>query len=70
MRSDSRIYRFVNNKNKSLFLQKKKPAKFDWTIVFRRLHKKGQDVESSKKRSKKTVKVGYSLDYSINVAAI
>lgn len=57
VRSDSRIYRFVNSKNKSLFLQRKKPAKFDWTIVFRRLHKKGQDVESTKKKGKKTVKV-------------
>ncbi|KAJ3349880.1 60S ribosomal protein L24, partial [Kappamyces sp. JEL0680] len=57
VRSDSRVYRFVSSKTKSLFLQRKKPAKFDWTIVFRRLHKKGQDVESTKKRSKKTAKV-------------
>ncbi len=57
VRSDSRVYRFVNKKNKSLFLQKKKPSKFDWTIVYRRLHKKGNDVEAAKKRSKKTAKV-------------
>ncbi|KAJ3258291.1 60S ribosomal protein L24 [Boothiomyces macroporosus] len=67
VRVDSRVYRFVNSKNKSLFLQRKKPAKFDWTIVFRRLHKKGIDETATKKRSKKTVKVqrsvvGASLD--------
>jgi large subunit ribosomal protein L24e len=48
-------------------LQRKKAAKFDWTIVFRRLHKKGGNEENQKKRQKKTVKiqrgiVGASLD--------
>ncbi|KAI8916283.1 ribosomal protein L24e-domain-containing protein [Gorgonomyces haynaldii] len=67
VRTDSRVYRFVNSKCESLFLQRKKPAKFDWTIVFRRLHKKDAAQESSKKRTRKTVKVqravvGASLD--------
>jgi large subunit ribosomal protein L24e len=44
-----------------------KPSKLDWTIVFRRLHKKGAAEENAKKRSRKTVKtqravVGASLD--------
>ncbi|KAJ1554309.1 60S ribosomal protein L24, partial [Nowakowskiella sp. JEL0078] len=50
-------FRFINGKNESLFLQKKKAAKFDWTVVFRRLHKKGVTEEVSKKKSKRTVKV-------------
>ncbi|KAJ2995522.1 60S ribosomal protein L24 [Globomyces sp. JEL0801] len=67
VRTDGRVYRFVNSKNKSLFLQRKKASKFDWTIVFRRLHKKGNDVEAAKKRKSKAVKVqraivGASLD--------
>ena len=57
----------MNGKCESYFLQRLKPSKLDWTIVFRRLHKKGQTEEVSKKRSKKTVKaaravVGASLD--------
>ena len=44
-------------KNKSLFLQRKKPSKFDWTLVYRKNHKKDKDIESTKRRSKKTVKI-------------
>ncbi|KAJ3414681.1 60S ribosomal protein L24 [Chytridiales sp. JEL 0842] len=67
IRSDSRSYRFINGKCESYFLQRLKPSKLDWTIVFRRLHKKGQTEEVSKKRSRKSVKaqravVGASLD--------
>ena len=67
MRSDSRSFRFINGKTESYFLQRLKPSKLDWTIVFRRLHKKGQSEESAKKRSRRTVKVqravvGASLD--------
>ncbi|KAJ3126492.1 60S ribosomal protein L24 [Nowakowskiella sp. JEL0407] len=57
VRQDNRSFRFINGKTESLFLQRKKPAKFDWTVVFRRLHKKGVTEEVSKKKSKKTVKV-------------
>ncbi|KAJ3062721.1 60S ribosomal protein L24, partial [Podochytrium sp. JEL0797] len=67
IRADSRSYRLINGKCESLFLQRIKPSKLDWTIVFRRLHKKGQAEEASKKRSRRTVKaqravVGASLD--------
>lgn len=57
VRSDSRVFRFLNTKSKSLFLQRKKASKFDWTIVYRKLHKKGKNEENAKKRSKKTTKV-------------
>ncbi|KAJ1568119.1 60S ribosomal protein L24, partial [Nowakowskiella sp. JEL0078] len=64
---NSLTFRFINGKNESLFLQKKKAAKFDWTVVFRRLHKKGVTEEIAKKKSKKSVKiqravVGATLD--------
>ncbi|KAJ3101843.1 60S ribosomal protein L24 [Phlyctochytrium planicorne] len=67
VRVDSRSYRFLNGKCESYFLQRLKPSKLDWTIVFRRLHKKGQSEEVAKKRSKRAVKaqravVGASLD--------
>lgn len=67
VRGDSKIFRFVSSKNESLFLQRKNPRKIAWTIVYRRMHKKGITEEIAKKRSRKTVKhqrgiVGASLD--------
>lgn len=57
----------MSSKNESLFLQRKNPRKIAWTIVYRRMHKKGITEEIAKKRSRKTVKhqrgiVGASLD--------
>ena len=67
IRSDSRTFRFLNGKCESLFLQRIKPAKLNWTVVYRRLHKKGITEETIRKRSKRTAKVqravvGASLD--------
>ncbi|KAI9097361.1 ribosomal protein L24e-domain-containing protein [Phlyctochytrium arcticum] len=67
VKGDSRVYRFINGKSESYFLQRLKPSKLDWTVVFRRLHKKGITEEVSKKRTRRTVKaqraiVGASLD--------
>ncbi|KAJ3116787.1 60S ribosomal protein L24 [Phlyctochytrium bullatum] len=67
IKADSKSYRFLNGKCESYFLQRLKPSKLDWTIVFRRLHKKGQSEEVAKKRTRRTVKaqravVGASLD--------
>ncbi|EGF80534.1 hypothetical protein BATDEDRAFT_88679 [Batrachochytrium dendrobatidis JAM81] len=67
VRSDSRVFRFINRKSESYSLQRLKPSKLDWTVVFRRLHKKGISEETSKKRTRRTVKVqravvGASLD--------
>jgi large subunit ribosomal protein L24e len=61
------VFRFVSSKSESLFLQRKNPRKIAWTIVFRRMHKKGISEEVAKKRSRKTVKhqrgvVGASID--------
>ncbi|RPA81819.1 hypothetical protein BJ508DRAFT_225489 [Ascobolus immersus RN42] len=67
VRSDSRIFRFVNGKSESLFLQRKNPRRIAWTVLYRRQHKKGVSEETLKKRSRKTVKsqrsvVGASLE--------
>lgn len=48
--------RFVTSKEESLFLQRKNPRKIAWTVVFRRVNKKGVTEELAKKRSRKTVK--------------
>jgi len=56
VRGDSKVFRFSNSKNESLFLQRKNPRKISWTVPYRRLHKKGITEEIAKKRSRKTVK--------------
>jgi large subunit ribosomal protein L24e len=50
------VFRFLNHKSESLFLQRKNPRKIAWTQVYRRMHKKGVTEEVAKKRSRKTVK--------------
>jgi large subunit ribosomal protein L24e len=41
VRGDSKIFRFVNGKSESLFLQRKNPRRIAWTVLYRRQHKKG-----------------------------
>ena len=50
------IFRFSGSKTESLFQQRKNPRKIAWTVVYRRMHKKGLTEEVAKKRSRKTVK--------------
>jgi len=67
VRGDSKVFRFVNGKSESLFLQRKNPRRIAWTVLFRRMHRKGISEEIAKKRTRRTVKhqraiVGASLD--------
>jgi len=67
VRGDSKIFRFANGKSESLFLQRKNPRRIAWTVLFRRMHRKGISEEVVKKRTRRTVKhqrdiVGASLD--------
>ncbi|KAJ2960910.1 hypothetical protein NQZ79_g3695 [Umbelopsis isabellina] len=60
-------FRFMNGKCESYFLQRLNPRKINWTVVYRRMHKKGITEEVAKKRSRRTVKhdravVGASWD--------
>lgn len=52
----SQIFRFGTSKSQSLFLQRKNPRKIAWTVLYRRMHKKGITEEVAKKRSRRTVK--------------
>ncbi|TDL20359.1 hypothetical protein BD410DRAFT_751257 [Rickenella mellea] len=56
VRGDSKVFRFSTSKTESLFLQRKNPRKIAWTVVYRRMHKKGITEEVTKKRSRRTVK--------------
>jgi large subunit ribosomal protein L24e len=54
------VFRFISSKSESLFLQRKNPRKISWTVVYRRMHKKGLAEEVAKKRSRKNVKAQVS----------
>ncbi|KAK9374106.1 60S ribosomal protein eL24 [Lipomyces chichibuensis] len=67
VRGDSKVFRFISSKSASLFLQRKNPRRIAWTVLYRRMHKKGVTEEVSKKRTRRTVKhqraiVGASLE--------
>jgi len=58
IRIDGKLFTFLNGKCEASQLMKRKPAKLNWTQLYRRLHKKGQmeEVRARRvKRSKKTV---------------
>jgi len=57
VRGDSRTFTFVDNKCERYFLMKRNPRKIRWTQVYRKLHKKGQTEEYTRKRSRKTQKL-------------
>lgn len=56
LRRDTQVFRFSTHKTERLFLQRKNPRKIAWTVLYRRMHKKGLTEEVAKKRSRKTVK--------------
>jgi len=56
VRGDSKVFRFNGSKSESLFLQRKNPRKIAWTVLYRRLHRKGLTETVAKKRTRKTVK--------------
>ncbi|CCJ29311.1 unnamed protein product [Pneumocystis jirovecii] len=67
VRLDNKVFRFLFRKTCSLFLQRINPRKVSWTVLYRRLHKKGITEEVAKKRSRRTIKhqraiVGASLE--------
>merc|ERR1711924_200737 len=67
-RSDSKSFKFINRKVKSCFHQKFNPRKLAWTMLYRRMHKKGTLEDNSKKKARKVTKsatkavVGASLE--------
>ncbi|CAN0339327.1 unnamed protein product [Lampetra planeri] len=55
-RVDGKVFQFLNAKCESAFLSKRNPRQINWTVLYRRKHKKGQQEEVSKKRSRRAVK--------------
>merc|ERR1712002_358753 len=55
-RTDGKSFHLLNAKCEALLLAKKNPRKIDWTVLYRRKHKKGQQEEVVKRRTRRTVK--------------
>merc|ERR1712055_637069 len=53
---DGRAFVFINAKCEKSHLMKRNPRKINWTVLYRRKHKKGMQEEVSKKRTRRTTK--------------
>jgi large subunit ribosomal protein L24e len=62
IRTDAKVFIFQSSKSKAYFLQKQKAAKFHWTVVYRRLHKKGQTEQTTRKRARRVQRVARSIE--------
>ncbi|XP_060564710.1 large ribosomal subunit protein eL24-like [Ruditapes philippinarum] len=56
VKTDGRVFQFINSKSESSHLMKRNPRKINWTVLYRRKYKKGQSEEISKKRTRRTTK--------------
>jgi len=56
VKSDGKVYTFLNSKCERSHLMKRNPRKVTWTVLYRRKHKKGLQEEKSRKRTRRTQK--------------
>ncbi|XP_037383071.1 60S ribosomal protein L24-like [Talpa occidentalis] len=56
VRRDGKVVQFLNAKCESAFLSKRNPRQINWTVLYRRIHKKGQLKEIQKKITHRAVK--------------
>merc|ERR1712050_297197 len=58
---DGRAFHFLNGKCAKSHLMKRNPRKINWTVLYRRKHKKGQAEETTKKRTRRTMKFARAI---------
>jgi len=56
VKTDGRAFTFINAKSEKSHAMKRNPRRINWTVLYRRKHKKGQQEEVSKKRTRRTQK--------------
>lgn len=71
VKTDGKVFIFLNSKCEASHLLRRNPRKTTWTVLYRRKHKKGIEVEQVKKRTRRTTKfqravVGASLNDILN----
>mmetsp|Transcript_13097 Transcript_13097/g.22484 ORF Transcript_13097/g.22484 Transcript_13097/m.22484 type:complete len:128 (-) Transcript_13097:226-609(-) len=52
IRIDGRQFTFINAKSRASLLMRRKAAKLNWTQLYRRLNRKGQQEEAQKRRAR------------------
>lgn len=53
---DGRVFQFLNGKCEASHKMKRNPREINWTVLYRRKHKKGNLEEIAKKRTRRTTK--------------
>ncbi|KAK2715354.1 hypothetical protein QYM36_010091 [Artemia franciscana] len=56
VKSDGKVFMFLNSKCESAHKLKRNPRKITWTVLYRRKHRKGIEEEQAKKKTRKVVK--------------
>merc|ERR1712223_1966845 len=56
VKADGRVFNFLSHKCERSHTLKRNPRRINWTVLYRRKHKKGQQEEVSKKRTRRTQK--------------
>lgn len=57
IRVDGQQFLFLKQKCKSLFNQRKRPAKLAWTVLYRKQHRKDQEQQVARKKRRTTTRV-------------
>ncbi|XP_045153591.1 60S ribosomal protein L24-like [Echinops telfairi] len=55
-RTDGKVFQFLNAKCEPAFLSERNPWQINWTVLYRRKHKKRQSEDIHKKRTRRAVK--------------
>ncbi|XP_063985501.1 large ribosomal subunit protein eL24 [Diachasmimorpha longicaudata] len=58
---DGKTFTFLNSKCEAAHLMKRNPRKVTWTVLYRRKHKKGQEEEQAKRRTRRTQKFNRAI---------
>merc|ERR1712154_745408 len=56
VKADGRVFNFLSHKCERSHTLKRNPREITWTVLYRRKHKKGQQEELVKKRTRRTQK--------------
>lgn len=62
IKADGKSYHLLNKRAEHNFWDKVNPRSVKWTVLCRKLHKKGITEESQKRKTKKTVKIQRAVE--------
>mmetsp|Transcript_135354 Transcript_135354/g.420610 ORF Transcript_135354/g.420610 Transcript_135354/m.420610 type:complete len:160 (-) Transcript_135354:50-529(-) len=62
VRVDGKSMQFLSAKTERAFFMKRNPRNLSWTVLYRRKHKKGQQEEVTRKRTRRTAKFQRAIE--------